>query len=350
MIGRFFSWWFGELRALFAGKAKPRQGKCLIFTHGERGTMVSEQRRARTHELGWFAPDGSYSPGLEARLKRFKPGHTRLRFEALAEGFLEKTLELPAEALENLHEVVRYELERVTPFRRTDVYFDATPSTSGPRDGNVSVELRIIQRREIDAQLQFLERWGFSPAQRHISIQHQQGVAWLSLAPEDSRSGLTSRVAPLLWTCNALLLVGLAAFVWWQQQVKLTALHEQSSQLRQQLARNVELVEQVEQRKQRLNALLERQRERPLTVLILDELTRLVPDNTYLQRLQITQGAVRIQGVSSNAAALVQLIEASDYFSSVRFEAAVVRDARSQGERFSIWARVDKTVSHGARA
>ena len=349
MIARFFTWWLGELRALFAGNPKPREGKTLIFQPGERGTVVSEQRRARMRELGWFAPDGSYSPGLAARLKRFKPGHTGLRFEVLAEEFLEKTLELPAAALENLHEVVRYELERVTPFRQTDVYFDATPSTSGSRDGNINVALRIIQRREIDARIQFLEQSGFSPAQRHTSIYHDDGAVWLSLTPESTRPGLSRRLGPLLWSLNALLVVGLAAWVLWQQQVKLSALDEQSSRLRQELSRNVELFEQVEQRKQQLNALLERQRRRPAAVLILDELTRLMPDNTHLRRLQITGSAVRLQGVSSNAAALVQLIEASNFFSGVRFEAAVVRDTRSQGERFSISAQVNKTAPSGAR-
>ena len=92
MIARFFKWWTGELRALFATNPKPRQGKTLVFQPDERGTLVSEQRRSRMRELGWFAPDGSYSPGLDSRLKRFKPDHTGLRFEALAEEFLEKTL------------------------------------------------------------------------------------------------------------------------------------------------------------------------------------------------------------------------------------------------------------------
>ena len=349
MIARFFKWWTGELRALFATNPKPRQGKTLVFQPDERGTLVSEQRRTRMRELGWFAPDGSYSPGLDSRLKRFKPDHTGLRFEALAEEFLEKTLELPAAALENLQEVVRYELERVTPFRQADVYFDATPSNSGARNGNVNVVLRIVQRRQIDSRLQFLEQWGFSLAKRQIAIDHDDGAVWLSLAPESARPGLSRRLGPLLWSLNALLVVGLAAWILWQQQVKLTALDEQSSQLRQQLSRNVELFEQLEQRKQQLNALLERQRQRPAAVLILDELTRLMPDSTYLRRLQITGSAVRLQGVSNNAASLVQRIEASDFFSGVRFEAAVVRDTRTQGERFSISAQVNKTPIPGAR-
>jgi len=74
---------------------------------------------------------------------------------------------------------------------------------------------------------------------------------------------------------------------------------------------------------------------------ILEELTRLLPDGTWVQDLQLGQEVVEITGYSNRAAELIQPLENSPYFSQVEFTSPITRDAQNK-EIFRIRMRLGK--------
>lgn len=69
---------------------------------------------------------------------------------------------------------------------------------------------------------------------------------------------------------------------------------------------------------------------------LLQELTKLLPDGTWLQELQINEETVEINGYSGHAADLVPPLENSPYFTHVEFTAPITRDTQNRGEIFRI--------------
>lgn len=63
---------------------------------------------------------------------------------------------------------------------------------------------------------------------------------------------------------------------------------------------------------------------------ILRELTRLLPDGTWVQELHVGDGTVEIFGISTRAADLVRPLENSPYFSQVEFTSPITRDAQNK--------------------
>ena len=63
---------------------------------------------------------------------------------------------------------------------------------------------------------------------------------------------------------------------------------------------------------------------------ILQELTRLLPDGTWVQEVQLEEGTVEIGGMSTRAADLVQPLENSRYFFQVEFTSPITRDAQNK--------------------
>jgi Tfp pilus assembly protein PilN len=72
---------------------------------------------------------------------------------------------------------------------------------------------------------------------------------------------------------------------------------------------------------------------------MLQQLTKLLPDGTWLQELQISEDTVEINGYSNHAAELVLPLENSPYFTQVEFTAPITRDNQNR-EVFRIRMRL----------
>ena len=76
---------------------------------------------------------------------------------------------------------------------------------------------------------------------------------------------------------------------------------------------------------------------------MLQELTRLLPDGTWLQEVDISEDRVEINGYSNHAADLVRPLETSPYFTQVEFSAPITRDNQSR-EVFRIRMRLKQAL------
>jgi general secretion pathway protein L len=73
---------------------------------------------------------------------------------------------------------------------------------------------------------------------------------------------------------------------------------------------------------------------------IWDELSRVLPDHTFLTEARIADGRVTLSGFSADAAHLVRIIDQSPLFSGATLDAAITPDATEHRDRFSISFKV----------
>lgn len=69
---------------------------------------------------------------------------------------------------------------------------------------------------------------------------------------------------------------------------------------------------------------------------VLNEVTRLLPDDTWLFRMRVFAGDVQTFGYSPAASTLIGTIEESDLFKNAQFRAPMTRDPRVDADRFHI--------------
>jgi general secretion pathway protein L len=77
----------------------------------------------------------------------------------------------------------------------------------------------------------------------------------------------------------------------------------------------------------------------PSMAVVVEALSRALPDDAWLTRLEVEQGTVRLAGNAANASALIGRIEASGHFADVQFSAPTTL-ADGEGESFTITARI----------
>lgn len=266
-----------------------------------------------------------------ARKQRWR----RTLFELPEDVMLMRRLQLPAQVRDNLHQVLTYELDRLTPFNSQQVYFDARVLAGRAHGNKIDVELALCPRERAAPWLAHL-----AASRLPVST-----LTWAGAWPEANLLPAQARPRPsltpwlLIWLLVLLVVTLIAAVLitpLWQRQ-------HQQDRLTQELRRVGTEAEQVSQVREALEraqlgsvAVLERKREHPRMADLLLELTDLLPDDTWIQTLNYRDGEVDIRGESGQATALISLLERGPGISNVTFRSPVMQVATSGSERFHI--------------
>ena len=118
-------------------------------------------------------------------------------------------------------------------------------------------------------------------------------------------------------------------------------------------AQESELARQISQRRAAIRvgsdgadrspvAALERRKyETPASVIVLEALSQVLPDHTYVTELHLAGSKLQISGITRNAPSLIPLIEQSQHFTRATFYAPTTRSPSDPGDRFHIETRIE---------
>ncbi len=351
MLSRFLKWWFSELSTLFgsgANTAGRDRGEYLRLSLEGQQVRVEHQSRGRRRPLAELAVDGSGRlSGLPGTVAAIDPAHTRCRVVLQAEKSLSRELELPLVAEENLSDVLRFEMDRQTPFRAGDVYFDYQILKRDPARQKLQVLLQVVRRPLVDNLITHLEHWDLRPVHSRAPV-GTQGELVLDFQPgifqEPSSFGFN-----LLLTAMALVLAVVAVVLPVQEQRQLSALLEiRLDGARLAAAKAVKVRDLLDARIEAGAILKQAKSTRPSMVELLETLSQALPDDTYLFRLDVRDADVSLHGSSKSASALIGILEQTPYLAKTRFASPVTREGKGGRERFHIGARLLQRQSDAA--
>ena len=252
---------------------------------------------------------------------------------------LSRTLSLPAAAEANLHQVVGFELDRFTPFTPEQVYYDARVVERNPATKRLQVALTVALRPAVDSLLERIAGMGIQP--HAISV--IDGDDSVNLLPPEKRPRKNGARFRLQWILVALLLVlvlAVAAVPLWQQRTLVISLLPKVDAAQVRAERVLALRKQLESSIESAGFLVQKKQQTPLAIDIIGELTRILPDNTYVEQLNLKDGTVQVRGQSQQASALIGLVERSELFRNVTFLSPVTADRRTGRDRFFLSAQI----------
>ena len=94
-----------------------------------------------------------------------------------------------------------------------------------------------------------------------------------------------------------------------------------------------------------LAKLARRKNQTPADVIVLEALSNVLPDNTYVTELRVEGDKVQVVGITNDAPSLIRLIEQSPHFSRATFFAPTTRSPSDPGDRYHIEARIKPVFS-----
>ncbi|MFC1740726.1 PilN domain-containing protein, partial [Pseudomonadota bacterium] len=256
---------------------------------------------------------------------------------------LNTQVRLPAAAEPNLAQVLAYEMDRQTPFKASDVYYDWKVLDRGGESGQVSLELYVAPRSEVDALIQTVSGRGFQLA--GVDIVDGRNTLGLNLLPPDRRSRSINRRVRFNLALGAACVILLALVM--AQSLSLRAhqveeLEEAILAVQGEARAVTQIKQQIEDNSEAAGFLAKKRAETPLSIAVLADITRILPDDTYLDRLVINKSSVQMQGKSQNAQQLIELVNESPLLDEAAFRGSTRLDARSGLEIFEVNANVVK--------
>ena len=265
---------------------------------------------------------------------------------------LRRRLPLPAAAAERLRDVVGFEIDRQTPFSADAVAFDARVLGRRDSDGQLDVELVAVPLNALNPHLIALGPLATTLAGIDVAANDGAPLGINLLPPaQRSRRGDPWRV----WNAAlaGIALVAIAATLW----QLLGNRRDAADAFEQALAKRAEPARQADAQRQQLQGLIEGQAfldqtraARPTAVEIIDELSRRLPDGTYLEKLAIEDERLTLIGLSNEAAALIGRLQGSELWRLPALAGALQPDPASGRDRFTLTATLTAELAPATSA
>ncbi len=260
-----------------------------------------------------------------------------------ANGF-RRELEMPLAVQDRLQQVLGYELDRLTPLKASELYYDFRVKQKNLSAGTCTVELAAAPRMRVDPMLAEATRRNIVVTRMLLSptdVDTPLDLLKTAQAAADDGNKPRSWITPALIGLCAAMVIMLVALPLWQMRQYILALQpiEALAKTDAEVASVVQ--RQLEKQIGEYNLPLARKYSGPLVVQLLDDLSKRLPDDTWAQSIEIRTIPTRktkevvLQGETGSGGKILQIVQESPLIKDPTFKATMTRVAPN-AERFHI--------------
>jgi len=361
--GAFWRWWGSELAGLvpgFLARLMSRERQGLVLSAGNGGFQLLHERAGRrANEAPKLLAGPGPLPDLAGVLAKqvSRAPKTLVIIRLRWADCLTRQVSFPRQARDKLRSILELDIERVTPFRRDELYFDHAVAATRGADGRLDVLQVMAERGLVDSLLDQVRAQGVEVGQVDCwSADGKTPLAIDLLGPAaGSRPVNSAPRSSITWALAALALAfagGATLLDFDRYETALAALETdiQASQKEEiRLRRNREGLLSAQSA---ANQLLQRKQQQSAVVAILEDVTRRLPDDSWLTSLRIEGRTIDMAGYSKSAASLVTTFQKAGSpggpgtvpveLSAPQLTSPVTFDLTKEREQFSLRLNVGK--------
>ncbi|HZA67623.1 MAG TPA: PilN domain-containing protein [Geminicoccaceae bacterium] len=334
----FFEWWWNELEGLLPRVLSPsrrQRRRLLVLVLGSDGAALFQGSGASRRLIA--RSEGDDPDELKAAIARAHGRRRRTIVRLPPQRGLRKTLELPVAARDDLDQLLRFEMDRLTPFRAEEVVFAHRIAQIDSQSRRMTIELHLAPKSVVEGALAYTRSLGLVPARVELAAPDATDDDGLDLLPDESgRTYGMSRLNRSLAVLAVLLALAAIGIPLHHQRSTVADLEVEVGAAKAEAEASLELRERLEQVSASTDFLAAEKIRVPMTSLILAEITRVVPDQAYLLQLDWEGGTLQIQGMAEGAAALIAILDGSPMFGAPQFRSPVTPDRRTELEHFHV--------------
>lgn len=336
-LNDIFRWWCGEMAGLLPLRRRQGAADAFVLAFDGAQLRLSHRRGPVLRDLGRFPPEPRQ--GAQAR-RRIGRGMAGLLVMVEPQHLLERSIVLPLAAQPDPAAVLRYDLDRLTPFEPDEICWGYEITERDQVRQQMSLRLSLVPRAAVQDTLRLLERIGLPPA--GLTLRGPDG-GWrdIPLAGTPARhDGFDRAALRVAATACALAAVAALAMPVVRTEMRLAEAEAMIAQLRP-------AIDQIDTMRRGLAAAQAEAAARldtggagggPLGALA--TLTGVLPDDTFLTEFSLANGRLLLRGQSANAARLIGLLSANANLHAVAFAAPITRALGDTADSFAIQAEL----------
>ena len=150
----FFTWWGEGLVLLMPGDKNKNIGRnkesLLLTIERDECQLYNQEEESLFHHEQAIADLDTEHLGEIFQRNQSKEG-TALNIQINSTEVLTRQVSLPASTEENLYAVIQYEMDRYTPFKKEDVYFDYRIEERDKERQTIKVLLIVVRKEILDS-------------------------------------------------------------------------------------------------------------------------------------------------------------------------------------------------------
>lgn len=306
------------------------------------GWQLQEWREGRSTPIGAIPFDeAGVLEALRARLDQSAADVPRW-LVLDASQVLVRPMLLPAASEAHLNEVMAHEIDRQTPFTADQVCYEGRVVARDTVQRQLRAELVVLPKSRLDAALAQLGPLAAGLAGVDADAAGG-GTLGVNLLPVARRAVRTDRsgLLDLGLTLAFVVLVYVAMVVALEQRKAVLLQYQQQVAAATTQAREARKLNNLLVASTRAATFLAgRRSHQPTTLELLADVTRRLPDSTWLEKISVTDGNIVLIGQSKQASALVGLLQGSSLIVTPALAGSVQTDPRTGLERFTLTAKV----------
>jgi general secretion pathway protein L len=323
----------------------------IEWIEGEAGRftarMVSSRNGPTLAPFAFKLAQGSPQPALPAEWQAALRG-SRIDIVMRTDHVLFRAIDFPRQAADFLEGMVRAQIDRLTPWVASEALFGTTAPVPIANE-RIALTLAATSRQKIQPLLALAADCGAASVAGLVELPDAEpGAPPIELFDRTLRgaAGGALDVAKLLRV--SLLGAGLAAAA---------SLLISAYFCGEYAAEQQELQQKISQRRAALRIrsdgtaetlLARRKQSSPSSVMVLEAISRVLPDTTYVTELHVEGDKMQVAGLTQDAPSLIKLIEQSPQFTRATFFAPTTRSQSDPGERFHIEAHITPYFGSGS--
>jgi general secretion pathway protein L len=350
-LGAYWRWWTGELEKVTYEHFAALRGVSDVPNFAIEGNelVLVEPRTAvgADTRIDLAALDGVRArSALQSLLRRVGETRSRVRLCLRQGEALVRRVSMPIATEENLEQVLAFEMDRLTPFRAEDVYFDYRVVSRDAAAGQLVVQLGVARRELVDARVERLRGLGANVQGVAVRDGITPPAAPLDLLPSEQRGERETsreRMVQRSLAAAVLILFALAlAIPLWQKRQTVIALMPLVDRAQQEAQATDRVARQLEREADDYNFLLARKHANYPVLAYVEEISRLLPDSTWLQQLTVKSNGktrdVQMTGETTSSSKLIEILAQSKLLRNPAPRGTMTRGSMPNSERFMIEA------------
>jgi general secretion pathway protein L len=351
-LGRAWRWWLSGMEQILpAGWPRIflKSTSYLVAELGDRGLRLSLSSGESITALLELEAESLAVTSREALLSFLPQGKRTDRPELLlclqTSSVLRRSISVPMAAQSSLHDAVRYQLARLTPFPTDAVYFDVHPRGADRQAGMLEVDVLVAPRAVVDPLIEQLVSLLGLPVMRAGVLEADGRLAPFNLLQGHVKGGKWWRRLNLNAYLSIALIVALALACVAPVAKQRELVVERKKELLELNARAADLLEKkhaLDEQLSLISFIVAQRQKAPSASEAIAELTDLIPSSAYLSSFLIKDGNIELAGSGTGIVDLIDLLNASPMFEGARFAAPLSRDPRTGKDQFRITLRFKK--------
>ena len=313
------------------------------FTAG----LAAPTRDATLQPVSFGLDQGRADPPLSSHwLGALRGSHIEVSVQS--DQVLFRELDFPKQAAAFLDGMVRAQIDRLTPWPVGEVVYGLAAPRPIAND-RIALMLAATSKAKIQPLLDLAADVGAISITGLVAVPGANTAAPVRLFEwRPAGGGRAAFDVPRL-LCRSMLGAGLAAVAALTIASYLSgALDSQQQELQQQLAQRRAALRLNQGTSSAETLLAKRKQTSPSSVMVLESLSRSLPDTTYVTELRVEADRMQVVGLSRDAPSLIRLLEQSPQFDRATFFAPTTRSPEDSGERFHIEAHITPYFGSGS--